>query len=90
MVAAGWSDPEVATAVREFLGGWYRLLAEVAERVSARRGGLGPFTPLEVAALLGLPFLGAESILLLGFPESEIPARSALRKLGEVIARSRR
>ena len=59
MVAAGWSDPEVAAAVREFLGGWYRLLAEVAEREAARRGGLGPFTPLEVAALMGLPFLGA-------------------------------
>ncbi|HEY6570855.1 MAG TPA: helix-turn-helix domain-containing protein, partial [Candidatus Limnocylindrales bacterium] len=27
MIAAGWSDPEVASAVREFVGGWYRLLA---------------------------------------------------------------
>jgi len=85
MVAAGWSDPEVAAAVREFVGGWYRLLAEVAERVSGTRGGLGPFTPSEVAALMGLPFLGAESIILLGFSESELPARSALRKLGDVI-----
>jgi AcrR family transcriptional regulator len=85
MVAAGWSDPDVAAAVREFVGGWYRLLAEVAERVSGTRGGLGPFTPNEVAALMGLPFLGAESIILLGFTESELPARSALRKLGDVI-----
>ncbi len=85
MVAAGWSDPEVATAVREFVGGWYRLLADVAERVSGSRGGLGPFTPTEVAALMGLPFLGAESIILLGFTEAELPARSALRKLGDVI-----
>jgi AcrR family transcriptional regulator len=85
MVAAGWSDPEVAAAVREFIGGWYRLLAEVAERVSGQRGGLGPFTPSEVAALMGLPFLGAESVILLGVPESELPTRSALRKLGEVI-----
>ena len=85
MVAAGWSDPEVAAAVREFVGGWYRLLAEVAERVSGTRGGLGPFTPSEVAALMGLPFLGAESIILLGFTEQELPARSALRKLGDVI-----
>ena len=85
MVAAGWSDPEVAAAVREFLGGWYRLLAEVAERVSGTRGGLGPFTPPEIAALMGMPFLGAESIILLGFTESELPARSALRKLGDVI-----
>ena len=85
MVAAGWSDPEVAAAVREFIGGWYRLLAGVAERVSDTRGGLGPFTPIEVAALMGLPFLGAESIILLGFTEAELPARSALRKLGDVI-----
>ena len=85
MIAAGWSDPEVASAVREFVGGWYRLLAEVAERVSGTRGGLGPFTPTEVAALMGLPFLGAESIILLGFTEAELPARSALRKLGDVI-----
>jgi AcrR family transcriptional regulator len=85
MVAAGWSDPEVAAAVRDFVGGWYRLLAEVAERVSGTRGGLGPFSPAEVAALMGLPFLGAESIILLGITEAELPARSALRKLGDVI-----
>ena len=85
MVAAGWSDPEVAAAVREFVGGWYRLLAEVADRVAGSRGGLGPFTSSEVAALMGIPFLGAESVILLGFPESELPARSALRKLGAVI-----
>ena len=24
MIAAGWSDPEVAAAVREMVGGWYR------------------------------------------------------------------
>ena len=85
MVAAGWSDPEVAAAVRDFLGGWYRLLAEVAERVAETRESLGPFTPSEIAALMGMPFLGAESVILLGFPESELPARSALRKLGAVI-----
>ena len=34
---------------------------------------------------MGLPFIGAESMILLGFPESVLPARSALRKLGDVI-----
>ena len=85
MVAAGWSDPEVATAVRAYLGGWYRLLAEVADREGAKIGGLDPFTPAEVSALMGLPFLGAESVILLGIPESELPTRSALRKLGAII-----
>ena len=45
MIAAGWSDAEVAAAVRELLGGWYRLLADVARREAERMGGLGPFTP---------------------------------------------
>jgi hypothetical protein len=86
MIAAGWSDPEVAAAVRRFWGGWFRLLAEVAEAAAGRlRGGLGPFTPAEVGLLMGLPFIGAESAILLGFTEEEMPARSALRKVGAVI-----
>ena len=85
MIAAGWSDPEVAAAVRAVQGGWYKLLAEVAEREGHRLGGLGPFTPAEVGALMGLPFLGAESTILLGFTEDVVPARSALRKIGLVI-----
>jgi AcrR family transcriptional regulator len=85
MIAAGWSDPEVAAAVRSFLGGWFRLLIGVAEREAQRRGTLGPFTPAEVAALMGMPFMGAEAAILLGFEESELPTRSALRKIGEVI-----
>ena len=87
MVAAGWSDPEVAAAVRGMLGGWFGLLTDVAGRESERLGGLGPFTPGEVAALMGLPFLGAESTILLGFTEEEMPTRSALRKIGVVIRR---
>jgi AcrR family transcriptional regulator len=85
MIAAGWSDPMVAAAVRELLGGWYRLLADVARRESDRLGGLGPFTPEEVSMLMGLPFIGAESAILLGMDEREFPSRSALRKIGALI-----
>ena len=85
MIAAGWSDADVATAVREYMAGWFRLLAEVASRESTRVGGLGAFTPAEIAALMGIPFTGAESLILLGMPEAVLPARSALRKLGTVI-----
>ncbi len=85
MIAAGWSDAELAAAVRKVGGDWYTLLAEVAEREGHRLGGLGPFTPAEVAALMGLPFWGAEAAILLGFPESILPARSALRKIGVLI-----
>jgi AcrR family transcriptional regulator len=85
MIAAGWSDSGVAAAVRALLGGWYRLLADVARREAERLGGLGPFTPAEVAMLMGMPFIGAESAILLGLDEAEFPARSALRKLGTLI-----
>lgn len=85
LIAAGWSDPELAASVREQLGGWFALLTVVAQRTSDAIGGLGPFTPAEVAALMGLSFVGAESAILLGMTEDQLPARSALRKLGEVI-----
>ena len=85
MIAAGWSDPDVAAEVRRAQAGWYALLSDVAERNAARLGGLGPFTPAEVAALMGLPFMGAEAAILLGMDEREFPARSALRKIGALI-----
>jgi AcrR family transcriptional regulator len=85
MIAAGWSDPALAARVREQLIGWFRLLTEVARREERRTGSLGPFTPEEVAALMGVPFMGAEATILLGMPESEVPTRSALRKIGVVL-----
>jgi AcrR family transcriptional regulator len=85
MTAAGWSDSEIATAVRRMLRGWFDLLADTAARAAERAGGLGPFTPPEAAVLAGMPFLGVEAMLLLGFEESELPSRSALRKVGELL-----
>ena len=85
MIAAGWSDEQIAAAVWAQLKGWFDLLSTVAERAASDLGGLGPFTPSEVAALAGLPFIGAEAVILLGLTERDIPSRSALRKLGSVI-----
>lgn len=85
MTAAGWSDDEIATAVRTNLKGWLELLAETARRAEKQLGGLGPFTPEEIAALAGAPFLGVEALILLGFEERDLPMRSALRKIGDVI-----
>jgi AcrR family transcriptional regulator len=84
MTAAGWSDPDIARAVGAQVRGWFDLLAQVARR-AAVRFDLGPFTPEEVAALAGLPFLGAEEVILLGLDDNAIAARSALRKVGEVL-----
>ena len=87
MIAAGWTDAEVAASVREMTGGWYRLLAEVARREEAAGADLGGFTPDEVAALMATPFLGAEELILLGVTEDELPMRSALRKVGVLLRR---
>ncbi len=85
MMAAGWSDPEVALAVRRDLRGWYELLTDVAERALDRLGALGPFTPAEAAALVGNAFLGSEALILLGVDERQVPSRAALRRVAELI-----
>jgi AcrR family transcriptional regulator len=85
MIAAGWADASVAAAVRELIGGWYSVLADVARREQERGLDLGEFTPEEIAALMGMPFLGAEELILLGVTESALPVRSALRKVGALL-----
>jgi len=85
MAAAGWSDEHVAARVRDDLRGWFRLLTRVTERFEAEVGGLGPFEPAEVATLAGVAFLGAETLILLGFGEDDVPTRAALRKVGSLI-----
>ncbi len=87
MTAAGWSEPAVAAAVRGYLVGWFELLTDVAEQVpAAGRGGRGiPFEPAELASLIAVAFLGAESMILLGFGEEQVPIRAALRRVGELI-----
>jgi AcrR family transcriptional regulator len=85
MIAAGWSDPEIAAVVWKQLSGWQDLLAGVARRAAVKLGGLGPFTPEEIGVLAGVPFIGAEAFLLMGVQEREYPARSALRKVGAII-----
>lgn len=87
MIVAGWSDANIAAAVREMLGGWYGLLTDVARREQERGTNLGGFTPEEIAALMGTPFLGAEELILLGVTEGSLPIRSALRKVGVLLRR---
>jgi AcrR family transcriptional regulator len=87
MIAAGWSDPALAAEAQRILRGWYRLLTQVSTEAAARLGGLGPLVPAEAAALAGMLFMGAEAMILLGFEEAELPARAALRKVGELLKR---
>jgi AcrR family transcriptional regulator len=85
MIAAGWSNEQVGDAVRELVGGWFVLLAEVAREAERRHGRLGPFTADEVATLVTTSFVGSEALLLLGFDRQLMPIRSALRRIGLVI-----
>jgi AcrR family transcriptional regulator len=85
MVAAGWSNAEIRDAVRELLGGWFRLLIEVAGEAERRHGPLGPFTAEELGTLVGTAFVGSEALLLLGFDRQVLPIRSALRRVGVLV-----
>jgi AcrR family transcriptional regulator len=85
MIAAGWSDPHIATEARRILRAWYVLLTSVATEASERLNGLGPLLPTEAATLVGNVFMGAEAMILLGFTEEEAPNRAALRKVAELL-----
>ena len=62
MTAAGWSDAQIAEAVRANLSGWFALLTDTASKVAPRFGDLGPFTAQEIAALAGTVFLDFERV----------------------------
>ncbi len=83
--AASWSDAEVAKVIRAGLKGWLDLIAELARKAERELGGLGPFTPEEVGALVGSAFIGAECHYLLGLEKKGIPVRHALRRVGDLI-----
>jgi hypothetical protein len=73
--------------VRELLGGWFALLADVAREAEHRHGPLRPFTAEEISTLVGTAFIGSEALLLLGFDRQVLPIRSALRRVGVLIRR---
>ena len=82
---AGFSDPEIAGEFRGLMGRWIDLLITVASEAEEKFGGLGPFSPKEMAVLIGAVFMGAETMILAGFTEKERPIRAALRKFGDLI-----
>ena len=65
--------------------GWFNLIVEVARRAERELGGLGPFSPEEVGALVSNAFIGAESLFLLGVEKKGSPVREALRRVGDLI-----
>ena len=85
LIAASWSDPEIARAVQLAQLDWNSLLVEMAGRVSDELGGFGPFTPKDVASLVVNAFIGAESMFLLGMEKKGFPVRDCLRRVGDLI-----
>jgi AcrR family transcriptional regulator len=83
MMAAGWSDPAIAAAVRALLQGWFTLLRSVATSALERLGTTGTIDPDHIAVWVGTTFLGTEAIILLGFEESK--TRQALRSVAGII-----
>jgi hypothetical protein len=85
MVAAGWSDDAVARQVLGMLQGWMDVLETVAREAEARFGSLGPFTAADVATLVGLAFLGGETLILLGDNDWTERVRESLRRVTGLI-----
>lgn len=85
MIAAGWSDDEVARQVLELLEGWLELLESVAREAEDRFGPLGTLTARDVAGLVGMSFLGGEALILLGDDRWGDRMRQALRSVGDLI-----
>jgi AcrR family transcriptional regulator len=84
IIAAGYSDPEMAAAARDLLEGWSVLLTQLGADAGAVLALGGSLTAEEIGALIGMMFLGAESMILI---DINSPIRSALRGVGHAIAR---
>jgi hypothetical protein len=85
MIAAGWSEHAVAEQVIAMLTEWFEVLHGVLSEAEEAFGGLGPFSAEDVAMLVGMAFLGGESLLLLGDPRWSNATRGALRRVGDLI-----
>jgi AcrR family transcriptional regulator len=85
LIAASWSDAQVAQVVRAGLMGWAELIAGVVRKAEQELGGLGPLLPEEIAALVANAFIGGESLHLLGVEKKGVPVRQALRRVGDLI-----
>lgn len=85
LIAASWSDPEVAKVVRGGLMTWFELLTGLARKAERELGGIGPFSAAEIGALIGCAFIGGESLYLLGAEKKGAPVRAALRRIGDAI-----
>jgi AcrR family transcriptional regulator len=85
LIAASWSDAEVAKVTRAGMKGWVDLITDLTRKAERQFGGFGLFTIDEVTALIANAFIGAESHYLLGLEKKGVPVRQALRRVGDLI-----
>ena len=85
MSAAGWSDPDLAREVLAMMRSWFDLLREVAHEAQYQFGRLGPLRPDDLGGLVGLAFLGAETLILLGDEDWNQRIHGWLRSVGALI-----
>lgn len=85
MMAAGWANDAIAVEVRVLLERWFSLLTDVVTNAEGLGLSFGPLRPREVATLVGLQFMGGESLLLLGMDSERVPVREALRRVGALV-----
>jgi len=85
LVAQGWSNPKIADEITASLSQWFDLHLSLAKEFEETCGSLGPFEAEDIAALIGPAFVGVEAFILLGWDDSAIDVRRALRRFGNVI-----
>jgi hypothetical protein len=88
LIAASWADAAIGKVVRAGLLGWDEIMKRLARRAEREFGGLGPFSADEVSTLIGVAFVGAESLYLLGLEKKGMPIRQSLRRFGDLIRMS--
>lgn len=85
MMAAGWSSDALGKEMREIFGEWIALLTGLAHEAEESGLTVPGFTAEELAALVAVAFVGAESWILIGMEKEDVPLRAALRKLGDLM-----
>ena len=85
LIAASFADAEVAKVVRDALMQWGDLINALARKAEHKFGAFGPFSAVEVGALVATAFMGVESMYLLGAEKKGVPLRQALRRVGDLI-----
>lgn len=83
IIAGGYSDPGLAAAAREVLKGWFILLKGLAGEIKDLRGDCLGLPADQLACLIGLAFLGAESMVLI---DTDLPVFVSLRSVGALLA----